>query len=426
MIDYTVNAEDEELQINGIGYFLNCIDDLIEIGEIGLFGACRFNLKNFSIINDQLGRDNGTKVMRRFLDGLELKIGVDHVLCRLGGDNFVLLFHKASLDQLRYYLTGQDIYVDEDESVYVSASAGIFMMPENGMNRYIIMDAISLAAKSAKDAESQDYIVFYDHALYEKDEREKYIHNVFTQAIENKEFKVYYQPKVNLKNYMMTGAEALCRWVHNEEVISPGEFIPVYEKSQAICKLDFYMLEQVCKDLRRWLDEGRQVVRVSVNLSRRHLRNQKTLSNILEIIDKYDIPHKYIEIELTETTMDQNFDSIKRLVVGLKDNGIAASVDDFGTGYSSLNMLREAPWEVLKIDRSYLPDTKKYDEKRHSMLKHVIAIASDMGFECIVEGVETLEQLKMIKRNNCFMAQGYYFDKPLPVEEFEEKLIYEQ
>ena len=185
------------------------------------------------------------------------------------------------------------------------------------------------------------------------------------------------------------------------------------------------MLEQVCKDLRRWIDEGKKVVRISVNLSRRHLRNQKTLGNILEIIDRYNVPHEYIEIELTETTMDQNFDSIKRLVVGLRDNGIASSVDDFGTGYSSLNMLREAPWEVLKIDRSYLPDTQKYDEKRQSMLKHIIAIASDMGFECIVEGVETLDQLKMIKRNNCFMAQGYYFDKPLPVEEFEEKLIYE-
>ena len=425
MIDYTVNNEDEGLEINGLDYFLNCIDDLIEIGEIGLFGACRFNLKNFSVVNDQLGRANGTKVMRRFLNGLALKLGVDHVLCRLGGDNFVALFHKSCLDELRYYLKGQDIYVNEEETVYVSASAGIFMIPESGVDKHYVMEAISMAAKTAKDAVAMDYIVFYDHGLQAKDEREKYIHNVFAQALENKEFKVYYQPKVNLKNYMLTGAEALCRWIHNGEIVLPGEFIPVYEKSQAICKLDFYMLEQVCKDLRRWIDEGKQVVRISVNLSRRHLRNQKTLSNILEIVDRYNVPREYIEIELTETTMDQNFDSIKRLVTGLKNNGIASSVDDFGTGYSSLNMLREAPWEVLKIDRSYLPDTKKYDEKRQSMLKHIIAIASDMGFECIVEGVETLEQLKLIKRNNCFMAQGYYFDRPLPVWEFEEKLTYE-
>lgn len=425
MIDYTVNTDDEKLEINDIGYFLNCIDDLIEIGEIGLFGACRFNLKNFSIVNDQLGRASGTQVMRRFLNGLEIKLGVDHVLCRLGGDNFVVLFHKASLDELRYYLAGQDIYVNEDETIFVSASAGIYMMPEGDIDKHIIMDAITMAAKSAKDAAAQDYIVFFDHELQEKDEREKYIHDVFNQAIENNEFKVYYQPKVNLKNYMLTGAEALCRWIHKGNVVSPGDFISVYEKSQAICKLDFYMLEQVCRDLRRWIDEGKQVVRISVNLSRRHLRNQKTLSNILEIIDRYNVPHEYIEIELTETTMDQHLDSIKRLVTGLKDNGVAASVDDFGTGYSSLNLLREAPWEVLKIDRSYLPDSKKYNERNQSMLKNLIAIASDMGFECIVEGVESLEQLKMIKRNNCFMAQGFYFDKPLPVEEFEEKLIYE-
>ncbi|MBQ8317136.1 MAG: EAL domain-containing protein [Lachnospiraceae bacterium] len=422
MLDYTVNTDDEKIDINGIDYFLNCIDDLIELGEIGLFGACRFNLKNFSLVNDQLGRGSGTRVMRRFLDGLALKIGIDHVLCRLGGDNFVLLFHKASLDELRYYLTGQDIYVSEEETIYVSASAGIYMMPESGIDKHMIMDAITMAAKEAKDAPNKDYIVFYDYELKERDRREKYIHEVFAQALENREFKVYYQPKVNLKDYMMVGAEALCRWVHNGEVISPGEFIPVYEKSQAICKLDFYMLEQVCRDLRRWIDEGKPVVRVSVNLSRRHLRNQKTLNNILEIIDRYDVPHEYIEIELTETTMDQHFDSIKRLVTGLKNNGIASSVDDFGTGYSSLNLLREAPWKVLKIDRSYLPDSKKYDERNQSMLRHLIAIATDMGFECIVEGVETLEQLKLIKRNGCFMAQGFYFDKPLPVEEFEEKL----
>lgn len=422
MLDYNINTGDEELEINDLGYFLNCIDDLIDIGEIGLFGACRFNLKNFSIVNDQLGRANGTKVMRRFLDGLELKLGVDHVLCRLGGDNFVLLFHKTSLDVLRYYLVGQDIYVSEDETIFVSASAGIYMMPEDTIDKYKIMDAVTMAAKEAKEAVAQDYIVFFDHDLQERDEREKYIHDIFSQAMENQEFKVYYQPKVNLKTYMIEGAEALCRWVHKGEVVSPGVFIPVYEKSQAICKLDMYMLEHVCMDLRRWIDEGKQVVRISVNLSRRHLRNQKTLNNILEIIDRYEIPHEYIEIELTETTMDQHFDSIKRLVTGLKDNGISTSVDDFGTGYSSLNMLREAPWNVLKIDRSYLPDTKKYDEQNQAMLKHLIAIASDMGFECIVEGVETLEQLKLIKRNNCYMAQGFYFDKPLPVEEFEKKL----
>ncbi len=425
MIDYTVNTDDEKLELNDIDYFFNYIDDLIEIGEIGLFGVCRFNLKNFSIVNDQLGRAGGTQVMRRFLIGLEMKLGVDHMLCRLGGDNFVVLFHKASLDELRYYLTGQDIYVNEEETIFVSASAGIYMMPESDIDKHKIMDAITIAAKTAKDAVAQDYIVFYDHELQEKDKKEKYIHDVFNQSLENNEFKVYYQPKVNLKNYMLTGAEALCRWVHKGDIISPGEFISVFEKSQAICKLDFYMLDQVCRDLRRWIDEGKQVVRISVNLSRRHLRNQKTLSNILEIIDRHNVPHEYIEIELTETTMDQHLDSIKRLVTGLKNNGIVASVDDFGTGYSSLNLLREAPWEVLKIDRSYLPDSKKYNEKNQSMLRNLIAIASDMGFECIVEGVETLEQLKMIKRNNCFMAQGFYFDKPLPAEEFEEKLIYE-
>jgi len=221
----------------------------------------------------------------------------------------------------------------------------------------------------------------------------------------------------------MVGAEALCRWFHEGKVISPGDFIPVLEKSQSICKLDFYMLDAVCKDIKRWLETGKQAVKVSVNLSRKHLRNPRILENILEIIDSNQIPHEYIEIELTETTMDLDFDALKQLVAGLKDNNISTSVDDFGTGYSSLNMLREAPWSVIKIDRSYLPDGKNYDEKRMAMLKHIIALSADMGFECIVEGVETVEQLKLIKRNNCFLAQGFYFDKPLAVDEFETRLL---
>ncbi len=416
------NEIEEKLETENLDYLFASMEALIESGEIGKYGACRFNLKGFSIINDQLGRTSGTQVMKSYLEGLKASLHEDDILCRLGGDNFVVLFHQVKLEELKAYLVGQDVHVNEDETVYVTASAGIYMIPDTCQEVHKVMDAITMAAKEAKDAPLNDYIVFFDQELLGRAKKEKYINDVFAQAMEQEEFKVYYQPKVNLKNYELVGAEALCRWVHKGEVVSPGDFIPTFEKSQAICKLDMYMLEHVCQDLRRWMDQGLQVVRVSVNLSRRHLRNQKTLNNILEIIDKYQVPHEYIEIELTETTMDLHFDNIKRLVTGLSENGISTSVDDFGTGYSSLNLLRETPWNVLKIDRSYLPDGNAYDERRLTMLRHLIALATDMGFECIVEGVETLEQLKLIKRNNCFLAQGFYFDRPLPVAEFEGKL----
>ena len=249
------------------------------------------------------------------------------------------------------------------------------------------------------------------------------IEKIFPNAIENEEFQVYYQPKVDLRDYRLTGAEALCRWFHNGEMMPPYKFIPVLEQSDAICTLDFYMLEHVCRDIRRWLHEGKRAVRVSVNLSRRHMGNPNLLSYILDIINRYQVPHEFIEIELTETTTDVDFKDLRMVVGGLVDRGIHTAVDDFGIGYSSLNLIRELPWSVLKIDRSFLPTEGNWNTQTATVLKHLIALAKSMGVDCIAEGVETVEQISLLKENDCLLAQGFYFDKPLPKAEFEERLI---
>lgn len=181
------------------------------------------------------------------------------------------------------------------------------------------------------------------------------------------------------------------------------------------------MLEHVCRDIRQWIDEGKEVVKVSVNLSRCHLGNPELLNTILDIIDKYEVPHQYIEIELTETTTDVAFHDLKSIVFGLQEQGISTSVDDFGVGYSSLNLLKELPWNVIKIDKSFL-EYHEGNRVNYIMLKQVIAMAQELGMEVIVEGVETVEHIKMLKENNCYMAQGFYFDKPLPKEEFVERI----
>ena len=248
------------------------------------------------------------------------------------------------------------------------------------------------------------------------------IQNLFPEALEKEEFLVYYQPKVYLKDYRLAGAEALCRWYHGDELISPGSFIPVLEQNKAICALDFYMLDHVCQDIREWLDEGRDVVKVSVNLSRCNLNHKNLLNNILNTIDKHNVPYQYIELELTETTIDVNFKDLKELVFGLQEHGISVAVDDFGTGYSSLNLVRELPWDTLKIDKSFLEENEDAPGQNRVMLKHIIAMSHEMGIPSIVEGVETFEQVKMLKENNCLMAQGFYFDLPLPKEVFEERL----
>ena len=203
----------------------------------------------------------------------------------------------------------------------------------------------------------------------------------------------------------------------------PADFIPVLEQSMDICKLDFHVLEQVCRDLRRWLDEGKPTVRISVNFSRRHLMDMDVLDHILAVVDRYRVPHHLLEIELTETTTDVEFKSLKRVVTGLQDAGIYTSVDDFGVGYSSLNMIRDIPWNTLKVDKNILPLNEKTGQNRlNIMFRHVVNMAREIGITCVAEGVETSEQVDILRRNGCDIAQGFYYDKPLPIRDFEKRM----
>lgn len=263
----------------------------------------------------------------------------------------------------------------------------------------------------------------FNEELKKRVEQKKLLESLFFDAVDKEEFLVYYQPKVNLTNYTISGAEALCRWRHNGELVPPIRFIPILEQSHNICVLDFYMLEHVCRDMRSWIDEGLPLVKISVNLSRMHLGDDKLAERITAIIDKYDIPHKYIEIELTETTTDVDFRELKKVVSALHNAEISTSVDDFGVGYSSLNLIRDLPWNVLKIDKSFLPEDSDDNKKaKRVMLKYVISMAQELGLECIVEGVESPAQVELLKNCSCFRAQGFLFDKPLPVEVFTQKL----
>ncbi len=183
------------------------------------------------------------------------------------------------------------------------------------------------------------------------------------------------------------------------------------------------MLDLVCRDICAWLSEGKRLVRISVNMSRRHMLNQRLISDIFDVMERYDFPRKYIEIELTETTTDVDFKDLNRVVNALTEQGIHTSVDDFGMGYSSLNLIRDLPWNTLKIDRSFLPLEGDNKPNKAVILQHLIAMAQSMGIECLAEGVETVEQIKLLKDNQCFIAQGFFFDEPLARAEFEQRLI---
>ena len=414
---------DRDMGIHNLSYFMNQMGKLIGRGVIEKYGIVYFNLKGFSTVNAQVGRERGTEVMRSFMHRLQGMLSKEEIVGRIGGDNFICLFYKENLEKVKKYLQGTGIVYDEEtgEKVLVSASAGYYMIPNTVQSPLDVMDCVSVAVNIAKNIAKEPF-VFFDDTMKEHVRESKEIESLFPNAVRNEEFKVYYQPKVMLKDYRLSGAEALCRWEHNGELMPPYKFIPVFEQSKIICTLDFYMLEHVCRDLRRWMDEGKKVVKVSVNFSRRHLGDMDLLERILAIVNRYQIPHEYIEIELTETTTDVDFKDLRRIVFGLQQEGISASVDDFGIGYSSLNLIRELPWNVLKIDKSFLEEKDNGASQNYLVLKHIIAMAQDMGLECIVEGVETEEHVRILKENNCFLAQGFYFDRPLPREEFEKRL----
>ena len=407
-------------------YFQRYLQQQNEKNALGGNAAIHFNLRHFSLINQEIGKTAGDIVIRNYYDGLCSLIGQSGVVCRLGGDNFVALCDQKLLDRVIAYLEGTPVFYDSGfgSRVMVSASTGIYLIPQgfHMQNAGEIMDKIISASQAARSGGSA-HIMFYTDSMMTGKEQVMRVQQRFPDALRNEEFQVFYQPKIDLQTGALAGAEALCRWFRDGEMILPADFIPVLERSMDICKLDFYMLEHVCRDLRQWLDEGKQAVRISVNLSRRHMMDFDLLKTILSIIDRYAVPHQYVEIELTETTTDVEFRDLKRVVGGLQRAGISTSVDDFGVGYSSLNLIREIPWNVLKIDRSFLPGENDDQESiRSIMFRHVIAMAKELGLACIAEGVETQKQVDILRDSRCGLAQGFFFDRVLSKTEFEEKL----
>lgn len=410
--------------------YLRYMERMGRAGRLRGKAAVHFNLKHFSLVNQQIGRGAGDIVMHSFFEGLEKIIGdteEDGILCRQGGDNFVAIVRQERLGAVLDYLKGTAIGYDArhaEERVKISATVGVYCIPPvfQYHNPSDVMDKVMPTIQAARSSTVTD-VVFYDDKMIVSKEKVMRVQSLFPSALETEEFQVFYQPKVSVTTGKLAGAEALCRWFHNGEMICPDDFIPVLEQGMEICRLDFYMLDHVCRDIRRWLDEGRDVVRISVNLSRKHMMDYDLLNRLIEIVDRHSVPHGLIEIELTETTTDVEFLDLKRVVSGLQRAGICTSVDDFGIGYSSLNLIKEIPWNVLKVDRCFLPeDGEAPDSRRNVMFKYVVAMAREMGLECITEGVETAAQVEMLKANACDLAQGYFFDRPMPAAEFEQRL----
>ena len=280
-------------------------------------------------------------------------------------------------------------------------------------------DKANLASETIKN-EYKSNIAYYTERLFESSIEERRIIGEFERAISNNEFEMYLQPQVDSSGNLY-GAEALVRWQHPERgLLSPAIFIDVLEKTGFIYKLDRYMWDKAAKKLGEWKKEGKDQYHISVNISTKDFYLVDVYETFVGLVDKYDIDPVNLNIEITETTLMSDFDKNMGIIRLLQNYGFNIEIDDFGSGYSSLNMLKDISADVLKIDMGFLRASEN-EAKGLDILESIITLAGKLGMKVIIEGVETKKQLYMLVEMGCDMYQGYYFSKPIPVDEFEKK-----
>ena len=305
-----------------------------------------------------------------------------------------------------------------DEVYDLSVNLGLYKIQEDDNNISVIMDK-AIIAHSLSKGNVFDKFYIYDEKVEKKIEFESKIEQNMESALRKKEFKIYYQPKLNTKEESLYGAEALVRWYHDGEIITPDKFIPLFEKNRFILKLDLYIFEQVCKDLKMWKEKYGKNVVVSINVSRQHFMDEHFLERYLRITTKYGINPNNIDLEITESAAIEEGIDILAIMKRMKEYGFLISIDDFGTGYSSLNMLQDMPIDILKIDKSFVD---KIGKSKRNIIDYIINIAKELKLKTIAEGVETKEQRDYLLERKCDIIQGYYYEKPIKEEEFEKYL----
>jgi len=403
--------------------FRSYINGLRASGTLPLYNTFYLNLRNFGLVNKRYGKQEADRIIIRYAEHLLSYIDDDECVGRLSEDNFLLMVRKKKTDAVLKLTEGVKIpasYEGQEETVNLKAVAGCLDIDDAEMDSEGILGRCSTALNVAKNEKHLPF-VFVTPEMHSRAIHRKQILSMFVGAMEKGEFRPYYQPKVNTDTNELAGAEALVRWIKDGKIITPGEFIPVLETDESICALDFYIFERVCEDIQRWLDEGIEPVRISTNFSRMNLADPMFSEHIKKVLEAHKIPKQYIEVELTETMSEQENDRLSRFISDMHKADIAMAIDDFGTGYSSLNLLRDFPADVLKLDKSFI-DGHTGTKRDSVVVSNVAKMAKELDMSVITEGVENWEQVEFLKSVNINMVQGYLFDKPLPMEAFEERL----
>lgn len=378
-----------------------------------------FDISHFSSYNDLYGKEQGDVLLKKVVEVVTSFLCDQDAICRSYADNFRVIAYKDSISELL-----QDVELaNKILSQFIDSSMrfnfGIYPIDDRDIPITKMFDYAAMAKKMAKN-DSNSYIRIFDKNLHDLQQTETRMLAHFEQALENNEFVVYYQPKVDVKTNKIIGAEALVRWVNNKgEIIPPSQFIDLFERNGQIQKLDFYVVEQVCIFQRNRLNQELELFPISSNFSRVHLFSNDFIPHLNAIIKKYNLPKSCIEIECTETAMTYDSEISITILGQLQEEGYSVAMDDFGQAYSSLNTLRSMPLNIVKLDRGFLLATMDDEKERaKTIIRNIVSLVHDLNLKMVAEGVESFEQFLFLKSVGCDYIQGYYFSMPLNESSF--------
>lgn len=414
---------DKRTGISNENAYIFFLQNLISKEIASEYLVMNLNIKNFTLINERFGSSVGDYVIWEFSNKLASIVGKDEIVAHVGGNTFFAIMKKKNADERLEKINSISIELTEGDEVIdysIPIRAGIYMINENDTSVSEISNRVSIAFTHAKKHETKDF-VYFDNTIKRELLNEMTIRRLLPKALKNKEFIVYYQPKVEVETKKLIGAEALVRWQSNGKIVPPMDFIPICERNGFVKQIDLYVLEYVCQNIREWLDNGVEVVRISSNFSKHHFEERDIADKINDIVNKYNIPHKYIEVEFTETAYVDKQDNLSYSISRLKELGFTSSMDDFGSGYSSINLLQELNFDVLKLDKSLLGKGVN-DYKTQKIIASIVRMAKDLNLEIIAEGVETVDEYNLLCELRCDMIQGYFFDRPLSKTDFLNRL----
>ena len=380
----------------------------------------QFDVERFKLINENYGVERGDELLEFLTDTLGLICNEEQPYCRLTADVFMIVTTFDSDQHLLEFIHRLESLLSGFKDMDYRLIFGVAIAEDRTLHTRRHGDNAGIARQSVKGS-ALNNIGFFNGRMKNELQKKQIIEEDMKNALLDNEFIMYLQPKYCISTGRIIGAEALARWIHPEKgMISPADFVPVFEENGFILKLDQIIWESACRKIRDWIDKGIEPVPVSVNISREYIHSFDIVGFLLGLVKKYDIPIKLLELEITETTDAQG--GVSDVVKKMKDAGFTMLMDDFGSGYSSLNMLKTTPFDVLKIDRGFLSEFMESGRGR-KIISHTISMSQDIGLDIIAEGVETKEQAQFLHDCGCDSAQGFYYSKPVTQEEFDELLL---